>query len=609
MSINGGSMEDRLLEPLVAYRDRYGREFGQNAADKFEELLRASSVNVWKNRETVAAYRAEEAKRKEAESASGRFSSFTVLCGCIAAFCGVFAILSCIFASILQADLGMWISFIVTGAALCVGASLFAAKYLAPRKKESGRKAEEYGARAEECMRECLAQLAPLEALYDDVLLPDLIRKTVPEIELSASVGAARSQYIREHFGAAYCEPEKMFVGTLSGELLGNPFIVGRKLCHRMGVRTYSESIVITWETTEVDAEGHPRTEHHSEVLTGYVTKPCPYFYGETALEFYSEAAPDLTFSRTPSHAERFSEGEIERKVRKGSKKISRIQESTPGFTELGNAEFDVLFGALDRNHEVQFRLLFTPLAQKNLLSLMRGTEGFGDDFTMKKEGMKTTVVSEHSAAWDPDCGRFLASLSGYSVALARENFLGETLAYFRNLYFDLAPILSIPLFGQTRPSVPPAPARRAVSEEEAECAAYRMGASLRPEEADTECYFKTQLIRTVGKTDVVRVHAYGYRTEERVETVTEYGGDGYLHDIDVPWTEYFPVERETTVVLRELGLSLLDFGKTVRGGLGEVFGKLGIERMCYGDGILCCIAEDPERFDRTFSEYMDNRR
>ncbi len=599
-------MDDRLLEPLTAYKECYEREFLQNAARKFEELLHASSVDEAQNRASASAYRSETEKSADAEKANKRYSDFVVFCGCVTACCGIAAVILLIFIFLVDEYRGLWIGSCVVSVALCVAGIVFIVKFLVPREKASGQKTKEHAARAEELMQECLSQIAPLEALYDDVILPDLIRATVPQIELSVSVGAARSQYIREHFGAVYRDPERMYAGTLSGELLGNPFVLGRKLCHFMGTRTYSESIVITWQTSYIDSEGHIRTEYHSEVLTGYVTKPCPYYFGETSLEFYSETAPDLSFSRKPSHAERLNEGAVERKVKKGSKKIRRMQEKSAGFTELGNAEFDVLFGALDRDHEVQFRLLFTPLAQKNLLALMRGKEGFGDDFSMIKRGAVTTVVSEHSSAWDPDCGRYLAGLSAYSVELARKNFITQALGYFRNLYFDLAPILSIPLYQQTRPSAPPAPCTRAVSEEEAECAAYRLGGPLRPPAAETDCIFKTCLVETVGKTDVVRVNARGYHTEERVEIVTKFGGDGNLHSIAVPWTEYFPVEQVSTVVVRELGLSLLGFGKAIREGLGSALEKIGAAEMSYGDGILCCLFGDGETFDRTVTEYFE---
>ena len=85
-----------------------------------------------------------------------------------------------------------------------------------------------------------------------------------------------------------------------------------------------------------------------------------------------NEAAPDLKFSRKPTHANELSEKQLEKKVKRGGKLLAkrsrRAIEEGRRFTEMASTEFEVLFGAADRNDEVQFRLLFTPLAQANML-------------------------------------------------------------------------------------------------------------------------------------------------------------------------------------------------------------------------------------------------
>ena len=63
----------------------------------------------------------------------------------------------------------------------------------------------------------------------------------------------------------------------------------------------------------------------------------------------------------------------------------------------MGNSEFEVLFGATNRNNEVQFRLLFTPLAQKQLLGLMKDKEiAFGDDFNFIKRNKINIIIPDH---------------------------------------------------------------------------------------------------------------------------------------------------------------------------------------------------------------------
>ena len=60
------------------------------------------------------------------------------------------------------------------------------------------------------------------------------------------------------------------------------------------------------------------------------------------------------------------------RQLKKLEKKSRKSVNQGTNYTVFGNSEFEVLFGATNRNHEVQFRLLFTPLAQTELLKLMK---------------------------------------------------------------------------------------------------------------------------------------------------------------------------------------------------------------------------------------------
>ena len=63
----------------------------------------------------------------------------------------------------------------------------------------------------------------------------------------------------------------------------------------------------------------------------------------------------------------------------------------------MSNTRFEVLFGALDRTNEVQFRELFTPLAQTNMVDLILSKTGYGDDFNFRKRRRMNEIVSEHS--------------------------------------------------------------------------------------------------------------------------------------------------------------------------------------------------------------------
>lgn len=62
-------------------------------------------------------------------------------------------------------------------------------------------------------------------------------------------------------------------------------------------------------------------------------------------------------------------------------------------FTPLANTKFEVMFKAYDRNNEVQYRLLFTPLAQQNMLEILTGKAGFGDDLASTRNIRSTSFV------------------------------------------------------------------------------------------------------------------------------------------------------------------------------------------------------------------------
>ena len=54
-------------------------------------------------------------------------------------------------------------------------------------------------------------------------------------------------------------------------------------------------------------------------------------------------------------------------------------------FTPLANSEFELLFGAYNRNNNVQYHTIFTNVAQLNFTKLIKSTDGFGDDYNKKK--------------------------------------------------------------------------------------------------------------------------------------------------------------------------------------------------------------------------------
>ena len=609
--VEGGIfVDDSLLEPLKIYQERYEKDFAENADSYFEDLVKQSGVDVEANRKTVKNYDAECSRIAEIDKKLFKFRA-------LRAFLIVLAVLGALLLIVGIAELvnAVYVAgsiMLSLGIILPIGAIVTIFKVINPVLKNAEAEKAERQSKANELLKQAWAQTESLNALFDSDATRKLIEKTIPLLKFDDNFNMRRYDYLNGKYGFQDpSNPERSTIGILTGEILGNPFVVDRELVHTMGTCDYTGSIVITWTTTHVDSEGNVRTEHHSQTLTATITRPKPYYSEQTRLIYGNEAAPDLHFTHAPSHAENYSQKALESKVKSGVKKIRKQQQKSvqSGFTEMGNAEFDVLFGALDRDNEVQFRLLFTPLAQKNILALMKDKETWGDDFTMVKSGPLNFISSEHSAQWDMDTSysRYLS----YSVDLSKEKFLSFNKAYFKSLYFDFAPLLSIPLYQQHKPReyIYKENYPRNFTGHETEYAVNAMGRrAFAPLGSATDVILKTSLLGSDGKSDHVRVTAYSYEAFDRVEYVSRLGGDGHMHTIPVPWVEYVPISNERDVKLKELGFTDRTFERKVENGdLRGALEKCRIGSYSYKHGILCCIVDESDgAFDAEFTKSLE---
>jgi hypothetical protein len=205
-----------------------------------------------------------------------------------------------------------------------------------------------------------------------------------------------------------------------------------------------------------------------------------------------------------------------------------------------------VLFDALDRDNEVQFRTLFTPLAQTNMVELLLSKEGYGDDFHFIKRKRTNKIISNHSQG--REINLLPQQYHSYSYDIIEGNFTGKNAGFFKAVYFDFAPLLAIPMY-QERPvhSLKPIPDyARLYSLKECEVLANAMPARyvVHPE-TKTEAILKSKYVGTRDGVEETRITAYSYDMEKRVEFVSVLGGDGHFHSVPVEWSEYLPLEAQ----------------------------------------------------------------
>ena len=605
-------MDDILLEPLKAYKDVYEKKFDENAKKYFESLVERSSMDVPENRKTVAEYKKElsvldSLKRKLSKQNILRgFLIFLAVVGFIMLGVGIYFL---VMGNIL---LGAILTPI--GAVMAIVTIIVTAKVLNSRIKKLKEECDNQQKIANDLKTKAWQQMAPLNALFESNATKKLIEATVPLIQLDDNFNMRRYDYLSGKYGFGdNADTRRSTIGILTGEILGNPFVVDRELVQSVGSETYTGTLLITWTTTYRDKDGHTHTQHHSQTLVAHVTKPKPVYSTQTRLIYGNEAAPDLIFSHSPSHAEQLSEKQLESKVKSGSKKIERQQNKqlnneNSNFTGMGNEEFDVLFGALDRNNEVQFRLLFTPLAQKNMLELMKDKYAFGDDFYFYKSKCLNYISSEHSKNWDlnTDYSRY----QSYDVDDSYNRFTAFNRHYFKSLYFDLAPLLSIPLYQQHKPheyiymDVYP----RNYTSYESEYAVNKLGQNVFANSLSrTQAILKTSFLKKDGKSDELQVTAYSFTTEDRVEFVPTLGGDGHIHNVPVHWLEYIPISQNSKIKLKELNLTDKEFvGKLgENGSFKSAIDKFG-RNHCFSHGLLCCLVGDDDlAFDTGINEVL----
>lgn len=506
-------MESMIYNPLEEFQSKFQATHAQNATAFFDTLVARSGVDIEQNRKTVAQYNTyRENLKKLKRKRNWRLFFRVVLC-----------------ITILLIPLVIW--------------------KLNPIIKALREEIAAADKKADELLAEAGRQMQPLNALFTDRDALKIIETTVPMLTFDPCFSVRQEADMRINYD--YCETddsEQSTLDVLAGRYNDNPFVFENKLVHTMGTETYHGYKTIHWTETYRDANGKMQTQHRSETLHATVTKPKPFYHTQVVLNYCAQGGPDLCFSRDATHLHEKSEKQIDRLVKRGEKKLQRKSDKAvrqnDDFTSMSNSEFEVLFDALDRTDEVQFRTLFTPLAQTNMVDLILSKVGYGDDFHFIKRKRTNHILSTHSQ------GRVINLLPhnyvSYAYDIIRENFLEKNAAFFKAVYFDFAPLWAIPLY-QERPvhSLKPIPDYTQLYSLK-ECEALANAVDYRyvvHPATKTQAILKSSYVGTNGTVDETCISAYSYDIEKRVDFVSVYGGDGHFHNVPVEWDDYLPLE------------------------------------------------------------------
>ena len=560
-------MNDQLLEPLKYYESVGEHEHKSNTEGYFEELFTKSGVNADENRQTVKEYNAKKEAINDLNKQIKRFKIFKGL-----AIAGIVIAVALIIGAIYlftESETGIGILLLLLGGGLIAGMIYLIRSRINPKIKDISALRDKCIAEADEILAKAYAQVAPLNNLFDNTDTFKIIEKTIPDFKFDNKFTKENeSLFVTEYDFGDIQTDETSMTDTISGTFAGNPFLFSRRRVHKMGTHKYTGSLTIHWTETSRDSQGNLRTEHKSQTLYAHVIKPKPFYHMNTMLSFGSQAAPDLSFTREGQNVDDLSERALERRIQKGERKLEKQARKAlkkgDTFQEMANSEFDVLWGANDRDNEMQFRLMYTPLAQRSVIDLVKDKKHYGDDFDFIKMKRYNAVISDHAQSWAMNTSA--TNYYSYDIDKIKEKFISFNTTFFRSMFFDFAPIFAVPAYMEE-----PCSALERIEQYDSnytyyehEVMANALGyESFAHEDSHTEAILKTGVVSKQDGKDLITVTAFSYTTVPRVDYVTVRGDDGKFHQVPVPWVEYIPVSKTTAMEVSALDLSEKEYRDT----------------------------------------------
>ena len=538
-------MIEDVYNPVEKFRTEFRDKFKQIAERTFDDLLKHSKVDVEANKRIVNKIRFSEQIISGLQSRLAKLSFcqaflwiVIIVCVAVGAYC---------YLNALYRHIPIFVGVLAIALLVLFGA-------VNPSKKTAKQELEEECASVEKNKKIAWEQMRPLNRLFDWDVTVRMISKTVPRIHFDPFFTKGRLRDLCAQFGwDNVFNREKSVLFAHSGEINGNPFILGRAMYMQWGEKVYRGTRRISY-TVYNGKNSYRRTE----TLEAEVVKPYPEYYIETFLVYGCDAAPNLVFHRSCSglaNKENSFWGKLSKSAeRKKLEKFSRNLEDESQYTMMANRDFETLFNTMDRNNEVEFRLLFTPIAQMQMLEIMRNkSDGYGDDFSFNKLNKINYIEAGHldNIELDNNPERFRS----YSLEDSRSEFMAYNQEYFRALYFAFAPLLAIPLYQQTRTHGNiygvPENCRSCFWEHEALANFYGDKRFQHPD-CVTHSILKTEENRYSGERAQIEVTAYGYKAVDRIDSVYVRGGDGHKHRVDVHWDEYLPVSQTSSLRIEE---------------------------------------------------------
>lgn len=588
-----------LIEPIKYYKDTLRDKFEDAAKKYFNKLVDESQIDVGENEMLVQDYKKLMRSKSDYEKKLKWFKIFKTASIGFGVF---FSLIT--FAGLSGKSLGL--DVLING---LLAAGSWAAYFIYIKKniKELTDIVENYDAKMEEIKAKCYDNMRELNRLFTSDMTTKLIKQSVPLLNLDDNFDIRRFEQLVKNYGLLEKRDSNYStLNLISGDILGNPFVFVKYLVHKIIDYEYVGTREITYTEYYYDSDGRRRSRTVHETLRATVYKPGPSYSNEIYLIYGNEAAPNLSFSRTP-HNNKVNKT-MNKLFKLDSKKLRGIEKKSvkegKSFQSMANEDFEVQFQAYDRDNEQEFRLLFTALGQRNMIDFLNN-EICGDDLYFYKDKMINTIYCKHTDKWNID--NKAEEYMHFDYVSCLNNYMQMSMKYFQDMYFTFVPLLSIPLYQQHKSLeyIYGHSFNYNFNSYTTEMIANKMDVSkFKPSLAKTTCMLKTYTMQSGKDTDLVKVVANSYRTEQRYDIVSVLAGNGSYYDVRVPWTLYIPVSKESSIEVTNANMDESAYKKLEYSeGFSEKMGALSDEYV-YKDKLFGILTN---KTNITYSDTIKN--
>ncbi|WP_100917061.1 MAG1210 family protein [Spiroplasma floricola] len=444
-----------IYEPLKEYETTLKKKFEDTLEEEFDKLVKLSGVDKEANEKLMKSIKSD---RKKIAKANDRYQLMKRWKGFLFIFFIVFTIITTTVVLSIFINLSLFIANIsLYGKALYLRIlimgiyaiySFFYLKYFFIKYKKFWKEIDKLKARAEENIEVAWQQMKKLNDLFEWGIPLKLFSKTIDFIKFDNNLTSNKMQYLISRYNLPLKNKTYSTKSLISGEIAKNPFLIWERSFFIMEDITYSGQKNFQYKRNIIEDNGDISYSIDDKVLRAEIVKQIPVFKTEKVVLFMSDLIPNLSYTRKPQNLNSLNLKELEEFINKNKellekKAIDSIKENS-SFNLMNNTEFESYFNVQNRSNEIEFRRLFTPIAQKNMIELIADLKsGFGDDFTLEKKGMITWIKSDRLKNWYFDQNP--VDYTSFSLDSIKQKFFDINRVQFRHMYFTLAPILATP--------------------------------------------------------------------------------------------------------------------------------------------------------------------